>query len=506
MFEKLSTRIKMFVIIFLFGAFIAFLSCFISYQAGIYLLDKSSLDLAEKETGHLGDIVTVVSDDLTDFTGAVAQCSGLGKTVQMSSLFDENSRKGTEKCLKDFMMARSDVMEIKIISADGSGAVSALREEDKGGFRISFDSDENAESKEYFRYFIENPDKDIWQKIGGIEPYRETRVYSAVKITNDKGSLEGIILAGKNSWMIYDEVSRRGQYHKHIINKDGDYVFRYDAQHPEGDAEQNIYYTDPVLKTIWDGHVIKRNILYAEKISLKGNDYGLVTKVRLDNRINHHARLFQFSLGMYAFVAVIAFIFSSYISIYPARRHDMVLSKTSEMEQKITRFRDVLTKIERESSQDSLTGALNRKSFDQTIASVTEEDDYKFGMILFDLDHFKTVNDTYGHDAGDRVLKELAGLITSKIRAGDTFFRWGGEEFAIIIHTDSLLLLEKLAEKLREHVEKHNFFYDGRSITCSFGVALRKDGESGEEIFKRVDEALYQAKRTGRNKVTASEG
>src|SRR5690606_35742085 len=127
----------------------------------------------------------------------------------------------------------------------------------------------------------------------------------------------------------------------------------------------------------------------------------------------------------------------------------------------------------------------------------------QMGVLLFDIDHFKNINDQFGHDAGDRVLSEIAHIINQKIRHTDIFGRWGGEEFILVcsqIHEDRLIAL---ADKLREAIKQHTFEAEGQSIkaTVSIGATTVSAQETFEKVFKRADKALYSAKNTGRNQV-----
>lgn len=132
-----------------------------------------------------------------------------------------------------------------------------------------------------------------------------------------------------------------------------------------------------------------------------------------------------------------------------------------------------------------------------------------FSVLFFDLDHFKKVNDTYGHDAGDVVLKEFASLIRANhIRPKDVFARYGGEEFIILLGNTGLKDAADIAERIRSAVETHAFLYEGKrmAVTTSMGVAELKTGiESASTLLKQADQALYAAKTSGRNRVVLAE-
>jgi len=129
----------------------------------------------------------------------------------------------------------------------------------------------------------------------------------------------------------------------------------------------------------------------------------------------------------------------------------------------------------------------------------------EFSIIFFDLDHFKKINDTYGHDAGDYVLKEITSMIrSSHLRPKDVFARYGGEEFVILLANTGAKVATEIAERIRAAVEAHAFIYEGKRlpVTTSMGVdELRADMESQQTLLKNADKALYAAKQGGRNRV-----
>jgi diguanylate cyclase (GGDEF)-like protein len=150
---------------------------------------------------------------------------------------------------------------------------------------------------------------------------------------------------------------------------------------------------------------------------------------------------------------------------------------------------------------DPLTEIGNRRFYEQKLQEeMVRADRYKhpLSLIMFDIDFFKKVNDTYGHDAGDVVLKEYSALIKSMIRTEDIFCRIGGEEFMLILPDTDIKSSHAIAEKLRKAVEE----FDSKiQVTMSFGLVQYEKNEKSHEIYKRVDNALYEAKNSGRNRV-----
>ncbi len=165
-------------------------------------------------------------------------------------------------------------------------------------------------------------------------------------------------------------------------------------------------------------------------------------------------------------------------------------------------------KLHEEANTDGLTKCYNKSYFNNKLDLEVKKSKVTgnpLSLIIFDLDHFKKLNDNYGHDAGDYVLKELAQLLRDNgIRKGDTFARYGGEEFVVLLPKTNLKQAFEIAERLRKLVESHKFTYESKRlpVTASIGVADYRQGvEIGTDLFKRADSAVYKSKDGGRNQV-----
>ncbi|MDP3588040.1 MAG: diguanylate cyclase [Sulfuricurvum sp.] len=159
--------------------------------------------------------------------------------------------------------------------------------------------------------------------------------------------------------------------------------------------------------------------------------------------------------------------------------------------------------MQQQSMSDPLTGAANRLYFSMVYShaiNVARRTGKPLTLIFIDIDHFKKVNDMYGHLVGDVVLKRIAQIVTNRIRNSDIFSRWGGEEFVLLLPDTSLDEAIGVANSLKEAIYFEEFDKAG-SITCSFGVAILDESETGEDLLKRADEKLYEAKETGRNRI-----
>lgn len=152
---------------------------------------------------------------------------------------------------------------------------------------------------------------------------------------------------------------------------------------------------------------------------------------------------------------------------------------------------------------DKLTGLFNRTVIDTLIqieVDRSNRNNRPLSIIVFDIDHFKRINDEYGHDKGDYVLKTIADIVKMTLRKSDYIIRWGGEEFLVILPETNLENAINVAEKIRFNIENYNF-KDIVKATVSLGVTEMKKGENFYTAFKRADEALYMAKNKGRNRV-----
>ena len=188
------------------------------------------------------------------------------------------------------------------------------------------------------------------------------------------------------------------------------------------------------------------------------------------------------------------------------------VSPETQNKNRIVTFSEITSIVEEkrrykhDAHTDALTQISNRARFNlqfdeaMTRCKIDRSD---VSIILLDIDNFKEINDRHGHSVGDRVLKQFAGLVSTHIRITDSLFRWGGEEFILLLPETSVENAEKIAENLRVIIEEHDFGI-GEKMTCSFGVAGMKGGYQDTRLFERADQALYRAKDKGRNQVVVA--
>jgi diguanylate cyclase (GGDEF)-like protein len=201
-------------------------------------------------------------------------------------------------------------------------------------------------------------------------------------------------------------------------------------------------------------------------------------------------------------------IFIFFVSMLGAVSNFINRQDLNQIDEDTKRLQESEIRLREISVRDVLTGLFNRRYLEETLEREihrAERKQLSLGIIMLDLDHFKHINDTFGHTAGDAVLQELGTSLKSYIRASDIACRYGGEEFILIMPEASLEVTRQRAERLRQDAEKRKVSYNGmllEPVTFSIGVAVFPEhGSSYLTLLSAVDEALYRAKNEGRNRV-----
>lgn len=175
----------------------------------------------------------------------------------------------------------------------------------------------------------------------------------------------------------------------------------------------------------------------------------------------------------------------------------------SDLNENVAERENLVREFKRMASIDALTGIYNRMKLEPILtAEVLRSKRYgrKLSVLLIDIDHFKLVNDKYGHNIGDSVLRDVAAVLKDNLRDPDQLGRWGGEEFLVVVPETSGDSAMIIAEKLRSAVEGRKFIMD-ISVTISIGIASLDEGEWEEDVIRRADQAMYRAKNAGRNRI-----
>ena len=204
---------------------------------------------------------------------------------------------------------------------------------------------------------------------------------------------------------------------------------------------------------------------------------------------------------------------SDYLS-KPVNSTILTQKVASTLERKALREREeqLLSELHRQAITDEMTGIPNRRYvfdiLEKSFLEIEKESKEHFATAIFDIDHFKNVNDTYGHAAGDEIIKKVSSIATSVISPPDIFGRIGGEEFLAVIFNNSKEHLQQICEKVRSTVENDETLFDNQKIrvTISGGVCFTDESTSVSDMVNKADERLYLAKKNGRNKFYLNEG
>lgn len=171
----------------------------------------------------------------------------------------------------------------------------------------------------------------------------------------------------------------------------------------------------------------------------------------------------------------------------------------------ITQLSSQVKALERDSNLDSLTKVFNRRALSTYLNNVCTKQGipYELHLIMLDIDDFKTINDSFGHVAGDKVLIFIANILKKTLRDGDKIFRYGGEEFVLLLNRIDKEHCVKILNRLLELVSKNKLLYKGESInvTISMGATVFVDGDDPDTLLARADKALYKAKKEGKNTI-----
>lgn len=206
-------------------------------------------------------------------------------------------------------------------------------------------------------------------------------------------------------------------------------------------------------------------------------------------------RMYLTPLGAYAFLYFVICILREQV-----RHEESLLEQTAGLEQEVA-------VMQRKSETDALTGCYNRNKLKDLLAAAiakARKKEYPFAMLMLDIDFFKKINDSYGHDTGDAVLRAFATVVRQQLGKDNPCVRWGGEEFLVLVNSGDVEEITALAERIRQHVE--SALFAGHKITCSIGITLwQNEKDTTATLFKRADDALYKAKNSGRNCVIVNQ-
>lgn len=186
-------------------------------------------------------------------------------------------------------------------------------------------------------------------------------------------------------------------------------------------------------------------------------------------------------------------------------------SEVESLEQQVKKLQEELEKTREESIRDHLTGVLTRRAYEESVKKIENNfirNNTQYAVVFFDIDHFKKINDNFGHNAGDVILSTFAKVLDKNTRDVDVVGRYGGEEFVAIVHFNLKRELLKYLKRIKAIINENNFLYQNNKIhiTFSAGVAIRNNYNSYESTIQKADMLLYQAKEDGRDKIILEDG
>jgi diguanylate cyclase len=188
------------------------------------------------------------------------------------------------------------------------------------------------------------------------------------------------------------------------------------------------------------------------------------------------------------------------------RRSDQLLRRIDELESTTSALRDSAERGRQLAMTDALTGIANRLAYDERMRAEFAQraggDRREHAITICDIDHFKSINDQWGHACGDKLLRAVATMLARQLRTGDFIARYGGEEFVVLFADTPLDTVQQRSDHLRQTIEQIDFRVGGQrlAVTMSCGIARALAGDTAESLFERADQALYAAKRSGRNR------
>ncbi len=182
-----------------------------------------------------------------------------------------------------------------------------------------------------------------------------------------------------------------------------------------------------------------------------------------------------------------------------------MISEVKKANDIISQLSTQVETLERNSNLDSLTNVFNRRALTNYLGNICSKQNLKYDLhlLMIDIDDFKKINDTYGHLAGDKILIFLTNILKKTLRDGDKIFRYGGEEFILILNRIDVIHCKKIATRLLELISNNKLIYKGESlnITISIGSTTYDSSDTPDSLIARADKALYRAKETGKNRI-----
>jgi len=509
---KLSTRIKIFLVIFLLCIFVIFITAFSSYIMRIHETNDNLREIIEDKL-YIAE--STLYQRVSDISNMLSMISGYIYDHDLVDL-DFNDNPEAMQRLNDYIYTIANsyngIMQLRILNIKGREIIRAERE--AIGAPVVFIGDDYLQDKQhryYFNHAIKEDINKIW--ISDVDlnfengkmdfPHRPTIRFA---MPLGRGSQKtGLVIINHFAESILTYFNSYRNINVYLANKNGDYIVHPNNEKTfskDKDLKANIFDDFPFMSNVLNRKQMKfSNGAVARKIFLSDDNYlyALFT-INKDYMSKIHNEQFFLSIAIYSLSVIFAFFLTAYISKISADEYDKKVYEVTKVKASASKLIHQVGELEDRVYIDPLTGAFNRRYHDERLKHIIGTG-VTFGFVFIDIDHFKDVNDKFGHSVGDQVLQEMCELIQANIRNTDFLVRWGGEEFCLILPNVSEKRLPDIAEKLRKVVET-NSFCTGTPITASFGVTMHIPGEDEKSLLERADSALYESKENGRNMVT----
>jgi len=428
-------------------------------------------------------------------------------------LKNQSNKKEIEEIFLALCNSHINIMQLRYIDKDGYEKVRIDRDEKYLSPYII--KTEKLQNKSDRYYFIDSNIKqfeEVWFSAvdlnierGKIEiPYKPT--FRAMLPINDNDKYGGVLVVNYLMEEFLKNFTNTPFYNTILFDDNGYPLYHYENNKSWG------FYSKPKFNISeqfpnYYKQMISKSIVKNKNFVSKKFDFPILGGLNLvlqlkDSYIDIQK---EESYERNLIITLLIFSFSLVLSIIIAKTFSITLlslKRTEELNKELYKKNKIIIK---QTYIDPLTKLDNRKSYNKNLDKLLAQyRRYKipFSMVFFDIDHFKTVNDNYGHDIGDDVLVDLSHIVQKSIRINDYIFRIGGEEFVVLLTDTKKDKAILFAEKLRQKIESELNTIKNRVITISLGVAEVSENDTIKSIFKRADENLYYAKEHGRNMVS----
>jgi len=478
----------------------------------IYNLNKSNLKIA-----HIDNAFEKYIEKKEFFDYQIKHIELKLQTLKNSDIFKEYIYEGTEhEHLKELFLTitgtSSNIMQLRYININGDEKIRIDRKEyDSIPYLLEDKNLQNKANRYYFKDTLSKNKNQLW--------------YSQIDLNKEQGKIEqpikpvlrvgtpifkkdkkvGILIINIFMDKLLQKFSKASLYNIYLIDKNGDFI-----SHPNKNKSWNKYIKNGFnIKNIFPNEF--RNILENDKYKDKKIFSSTMDIYNSDNlKIVIEPKSFHIKKQLDnqlhdLFIMMVGLLFLSIPFAYLFARAPLKLEEEIEKRDKLlVEQSEIKTQnkiLKNKAYFDNLTKIYNRNKFEELFEfEIIRQKRYKgsLSIAVLDIDHFKDVNDTYGHLIGDEILVLVAKIVTESIRKIDIFARWGGEEFIVVFPQTKLEGAIIASNMLREKI--HNIEHDSvKDITVSFGVTTYQENDTLTSLFNRCDEALYIAKNSGRN-------